>query len=285
MLFSKTVSLLLLPSLLLLLIFSLVCTSCNGVSQQTHQFGFKHEQGFIDGEEYGEVGMRRFLAEGNETTENGSGFNSTLILAAKRTYRRDPLDNFKRYTGGWNISELHYWASVGFTAAPFFVIALAWFAIFGLSLFCICCCYCCCRREPYGYSRTAYALSLIFLILFTIAAIVGCIVLYTGQGKFHGSTGDTLEYIVKQSNVTVDNLRNVSDYLSAAKRVGVVRFFLGPDVQTSIDVIDAKINSSSSKLADKTKENSQNIKDVLNTVRLCLIPIAAVMLLLTFLGF
>ncbi|KAF9625667.1 hypothetical protein IFM89_025228 [Coptis chinensis] len=64
---------------------------------------------------------------------------------------------------------------------------------------------------------------------------VECIVLYTGQGKFHGSTGDTLEYIVKQSNVTVDNLRNVSDYLSAAKSVGVVRFFLGPDVQTSID--------------------------------------------------
>ncbi|KAF9608021.1 hypothetical protein IFM89_004902 [Coptis chinensis] len=47
--------------------------------------------------------------ERNETTENGSGFNSTLILAAKRTYRRDPLDNFKCYTGGWNISELHSW--------------------------------------------------------------------------------------------------------------------------------------------------------------------------------
>ncbi|KAF9590254.1 hypothetical protein IFM89_032032 [Coptis chinensis] len=48
-----------------------------------------------------------------------------------------------------------------------------------------------------------------------------------GGGKFHGSTGDTLEYIVKQSNVTVDNLRNVSDYLSAAKSVLEWFAFLG----------------------------------------------------------
>lgn len=61
--------------------------------------------------------------------------------------------------------------SVGFTAAPFFAIAAVWFLVFGISLFFICCCYCCCPREPYGYSRIAYALSLIFLVLFTVAAM------------------------------------------------------------------------------------------------------------------
>lgn len=48
-------------------------------------------------------GRPRFLAE--ESTGN-----SSLILAEKRTYRRDPLDGLKRYTGGWNISNEHYWA-------------------------------------------------------------------------------------------------------------------------------------------------------------------------------
>lgn len=61
--------------------------------------------------------------------------------------------------------------SVVFTAVPFFVVAAVWFVIFGLSLSFICLCYCCCPREPYGYSRLAYALSLIFLILFTLAAM------------------------------------------------------------------------------------------------------------------
>ncbi|CAI9761115.1 unnamed protein product [Fraxinus pennsylvanica] len=38
--------------------------------------------------------------------------NSTLVLAAKRTYRKDPLNNFEKYRGGWNISERHYWANI-----------------------------------------------------------------------------------------------------------------------------------------------------------------------------
>lgn len=35
---------------------------------------------------------------------------SSVVLAAERTRRKDPLNGFKLYTGGWNISEHHYWA-------------------------------------------------------------------------------------------------------------------------------------------------------------------------------
>lgn len=69
--------------------------------------------GYVESEN-GEVvpwKIRRSLAD--ETTTG----NSTLILAAVRTQRRDPLENFKKYTGGWNISEQHYWAVSFF---PFF---------------------------------------------------------------------------------------------------------------------------------------------------------------------
>lgn len=46
---------------------------------------------------------RRSLAD--ETVQN-----SSLILAKERTRRKDPLDDFHKYTGGWNISNDHYWA-------------------------------------------------------------------------------------------------------------------------------------------------------------------------------
>lgn len=36
--------------------------------------------------------------------------NETLVLAKERTRRKDPLNRFKKYTGGWNIRERHYWA-------------------------------------------------------------------------------------------------------------------------------------------------------------------------------
>ncbi|KAL8171145.1 hypothetical protein V2J09_022949 [Rumex salicifolius] len=192
--------------------------------------------------------------------------NSSLVLAPKRTRRKDPLDDFKFYTGGWNISDRHYWASVIFTAVPFFGIATAWFLLFGFCLVIICCCRLCCSREPYGYSRLAYALSLIFLILFTIASIIGCVILYTGQSRFHNSTTKTLDYAISQADDTVWKLRNVSDYLSAAKQIGIDGISLPSNVQTDIDEIETKINSSASMLSDKAVDNAGNIQDVLDSV-------------------
>jgi len=89
----------------------------------------------------------------------------------------------------------------------------------------------------------------------------GCIVLYTAQGKFHGSTSTTLKYVVSQADFTAENLRNVSDYLDAAKNIGVDAVFLPADVQGNIDTIKTKINSSAVELSTKTHENSEQIKD------------------------
>ncbi|KAH9616764.1 hypothetical protein KSS87_006872, partial [Heliosperma pusillum] len=268
---------------------------------------------------------RRSIAE-----NTGNNNSSSLILAANNTYRKDPLDHFNRYTGGWNISNDHYWGvivvlgpfclakellvpvsqllllllvlvsqlyflsancverqfmSVAFTAAPFFIVAAVWFIIFGLSLICTCLYFCCCRSAPYGYSRVCYALSLILLILFTIAAIIGCIFLYTGQGKFHASTTTTLNYVVNQANFTVENLNNVSEFLSEAKNIGVGQMKLPENLQNQINDVQAKINKASTTLQEKTQDNSRKIRKVLDLVRMALIILAAVMLALTFIGF
>ncbi|KAL5061952.1 hypothetical protein RYX36_023689 [Vicia faba] len=113
--------------------------------------------------------------------------NSPLPLAAERTRRKDPLDGFNVYTNGWNISDHHYWASVAYTAVPVFSIATIWFIGFGFCLLLLIVCYFCRKNEPYGYYPTCYTLSLILLILFTITTMIGCAVLYFGQGSFHHS--------------------------------------------------------------------------------------------------
>ncbi|KAG6599351.1 hypothetical protein SDJN03_09129, partial [Cucurbita argyrosperma subsp. sororia] len=222
---------------------------------------------------------------GRSLAEQNPAGNSSLILAEERTQRKDPLNDFKPYMGGWNISSQHYWASVALTAVPFFLIAIAWFVLFGICLFITCLCRCCCRREPYGYSRTAYALSLGFLIFFTIAAIVGCIVLYVGQGKFHSRSSSTLDYIVDQADGTAKNLKNLSVYLSSAKSIGVDSIFLSTDVKKQIDDIGTEISSVSSNLTDAAADNSGTIQRGLDETRLILVVIAAVMVLLAFIGF
>uniref|UniRef100_A0A6N2K1T1 Uncharacterized protein n=1 Tax=Salix viminalis TaxID=40686 RepID=A0A6N2K1T1_SALVM len=138
-------------------------------------------------------GTRRPVVEApiGEPVDN----SPVLVLAPKRTYRKDPLNDFKRYTGGWNISDRHYWAE-----------------------------------------------------------------------RFHKSTTETLEYVVNQADATVDKLRAVSDFIASAKLVGVDQVFLPSNVQTDIDQIGTRINSSASVLADKTVDNSEDIKDLLDSV-------------------
>ncbi|GAB2300270.1 hypothetical protein Dimus_034305 [Dionaea muscipula] len=273
--FHHRLRLLLLP-LCLFICFTFLFRFSNAHFTQTLQYS-----GIVNGDGYlnnGALtwGLRR------ETAEVVG--NSSLILAENRTFRRDPLDDFKRYAGGWNISNKHYWASVGFTAAPFFAIAAAWFVIFIPTLCIICLCCCCCQRDPYTHSRICYTLTLIFLVLFTVATIFGCIFLYTGQGKFHTSTTSTLDYVVSQANDTVDKLDTVSGYLSAAKNIGVDSITLPQDLQTKISQVQSMINTSSSTLSEKTHDNSRKIQKVLDIVRITLIVVAAVILFLAFVG-
>ncbi|TKY54765.1 hypothetical protein E2542_SST19177 [Spatholobus suberectus] len=210
--------------------------------------------------------------------------NTALVLAKERTHRKDLFNGFELYTGGWNISNVYYLTSVLSTAVPFLAVAVVWFVIFGffLLIFCACCCFC--NGEPSGYSKSIHHLSFIFLILCTIAAIGGCVVLYTGQGRFHGSTSNTLDYVVNQAQFIAENLTNVSSYFDSAKQL-VSGIPLPLDLGTDIDDVKRKIITAADSLSKKTKDNSKMIHRLIDGVRLALIIVAAVMLFVAFLGF
>lgn len=121
-------------------------------------------------------------------------------------------------------------------------------------------------KFPYTLSLPFfYCLLFLDILCFDISS-VGCVFLYTGQEKFHASTTDTLDYVVRQANFTAENLRNVSDYLNAAKKVDVQSIVLPGDVLSSIDNIQGKINSSATTLSVQTMENQDRIQDVLDNM-------------------
>lgn len=53
----------------------------------------------------------------------------------------------------------------------------------------------------------------------------------------------------------------MSDYLDAAKKIGVDAVFLPSDVQKNIDDVQTKIRSAATTLSNKTQENSRKIQD------------------------
>ncbi|CAN6243325.1 unnamed protein product [Urochloa humidicola] len=216
-----------------------------------------------------------------------AGANSSFVLAAEKTHRKDPLDGLRYYTGGWNISDEHYWASVGFTAAPVFAAAAAWFALFGIALFLACCCFCCCpttASSSSSYSRACLAVSLVLLLAATAAAAAGCAVLYDGQGRFHGGTAATVDYVARQSGETVANLRGFTGFLQTARAAGVGPFTLPDGVKGRIDDVVGKVGAAADVLAARTSSNAGKIRAALETVRKVLIVVAAAMLILAFLG-
>lgn len=97
-----------------------------------------------------------------------------------------------------------------------------------------------------------------------VGSSVGCIVLYTGQDKFHSSTYSMLSYVVDQADTTAENLRNVSDYLSAAKKIGLDAIVLPADIQKSMDDIMGTIKNVANTLSDTTEKNSKRIQDGLD---------------------
>ncbi|CAL5327606.1 unnamed protein product [Camellia sinensis] len=178
------------PSFLLLPVFvifssTLFYSFSDGASQNLHLQTI-HISGIANESEYGVVswGSRWSVLEG-----------PSLFLAAERTHRKDPFDNFKYYTGGWNISDHHYFYSIG------------------------------------------------------------CVVLYTGQGKFHTSTSNTLDYVVWQANTTVESLGSVLDYLEAAKHIRADQLFLPPDVQNNINKVETDINTATTALEHEARRN------------------------------
>ncbi|XP_047965987.1 uncharacterized protein LOC125210479 [Salvia hispanica] len=208
---------------------------------------------------------------------------STLVLAANRTKRPDILARFHRYRGGWDIANKHYWTSVGFTGAAAFSLAILWFFSFGVALLVH---YSCGWKIKITGNEASWSLRicLLLLILFTSAAAIGCILLSVGQVDFHGEAMDTLNYVVNQSEFTVDTLRNVTEYLSLAKTVNVAQIFLPSDIGNDIDQLNVQLNSAADTLELKTNENSSKIRIVFSKVKSALITIAAVMLVVSLLG-
>ncbi|XP_057425241.1 uncharacterized protein LOC130718640 [Lotus japonicus] len=262
------------------LLFLPVLLSLSSVSALPATGSIEHPVKFIIGEE--NLGPWR-----NQLTQvapaPGPNAEDTLVLAANRTKRPDILQGFRHYRGGWDITNQHYWASVGFTGGAGFILAVLWFVSFGLALAIHLCC-------GWGInikdkeSSHSQRICLMLLIVFTFAATTGCILLFVGQDKFHGEALDTLHYFVNQSDYSVQILRNVTQYLSLAKTIHVTQILLPSDVMDDIDKLTVDLNSAADTLSEKTNENAVKFRRVFKDVRLALFIVAAVMLLLALTG-
>ena len=71
---------------------------------------------------------------------------------------------------------------------------------------------------------------------------------------------------MSQADSTISQLRAISDYLASAKQAAVLQVLLPANVQTEIDQIGAKLDSSVATITEKSTSNSNHIRHFLDSV-------------------
>uniref|UniRef100_A0A0E0JDF9 Uncharacterized protein n=1 Tax=Oryza punctata TaxID=4537 RepID=A0A0E0JDF9_ORYPU len=205
-----------------------------------------------------------------------------LVLAEERTRRPDVLDHLRMYGGGWNITNKHYWASVSFTGIAGFVLAAGWFISFGIAVAARCF-----WKSRIDKEKDFHAdiLRLVLLVVFILTLTAGSVILFCGQSKFGQEATSTVDFVVNQSDFTIQTLRNVTDYLSLAKTISVAALYLPSDVQGQIDNLKVDLNKAADTISQKTSENYRRIRKVLHNLSVALICIAVLMPVLALLGY
>ncbi|GER44100.1 hyaluronan synthase [Striga asiatica] len=117
----------------------------------------------------------------------------------------------------------------------------------------------------------------------SIMAIAYCIV-RDGQKMFYENTNSTLDFVLQQVDSTVENLQNVSGYLTTAKNVGVNYVFLPRQLLTNIDNVNGMIKTAANTLESATKNNTDDIFHYLDVVLRVVYVVALVIYVLVYLG-
>ncbi|WOL12762.1 hypothetical protein Cni_G21530 [Canna indica] len=168
--------------------------------------------------EVSHIGTERILVE--------QGSNSDFVSAfSARTERADPLDSFKKYKGGYNITDKHYWTSVIYTGRYGYIIGTIWL-VSGVFYACILLI----RRSGLVKKQRKqkkdhpcskrYCMWLMLLgIILTCFAIVASGIMLRGSSKFHSSVQSIKNIIVDTSEEASHTIYNVTQAVAAMGNV------------------------------------------------------------------
>lgn len=240
---------------------------------------------------FGEVGAQykaisqtradRILVE----RDNTSGSSLTL-----RTERIDPLDDLKKYKGGYNITNKHYWSSAVFTGKFGYIVAALWIVsglIYGMIVLVSNLCFNK-RRALYrkNKSRVTNKHSLWPIVLgltFTVLAIVASGVALGGSSRFHSEAKAIKNTIVGAANEASSTIRNVTTAVQSIQRNTEVYVNLAGS--SSLNTKTQKLSDDADNIRRKAEKNMHRLNKGLRimnvstiiTVSLNLIAILALL--------
>ncbi|KAL8479491.1 hypothetical protein ACS0TY_026403 [Phlomoides rotata] len=208
------------------------------------------------------------------------------VISEDETVRVDPLNNLKKYRGGYDIRNKHYWSSTAFTGIYGYAIAVLWLLFgFGFGLFLLITTRCCKRsrklRKRSFFHNHCYLQPLLLAIFFTLLAVTACGLVFGGNSKFHSRAKTVIDVIIDaadEASSTIYNItgamKNMSNSLREVEGNSQATDFLNSTSQ-SLDNQATNIERTASNNRDLIYKD-MNIAYVITTVAIALTLLIAV---------
>ncbi|KAF9621844.1 hypothetical protein IFM89_028432 [Coptis chinensis] len=178
-------------------------------------------------------GEGRILLESNNASNPGKDLADTI--------RIDPLNKFKKYRGGFDITNKHYWSSTAFTGIYGYVIGVFWillgilFGGYALGRTTLCCTKKKNKKlkKRVPCSRQCYLWPIIVAVSITFLAIIVSGIVIGGTTRFHSRAKTVMNIIIDtadEASNTIYNvtgaMRDIRDSIATSKRGNKTANFL-----------------------------------------------------------
>ncbi|OWM67907.1 uncharacterized protein LOC116194384 [Punica granatum] len=168
----------------------------------------------------GDVPRRHLLQTSNASDQ---------ISYSDDTVRVDPLDSFKKYRGGYNLTNKHYWSSTIFTGVYGYAIGVSWL-LFGILFGGFIALTSLCGhssnkksssklqdRKSYCHQRHCHLWLVLVACIFTVLAIVAVGLVLGGNAKFHSRANTVVDIIMDTANEATETIHNTTGAMRQIK--------------------------------------------------------------------
>lgn len=170
------------------------------------------------------------------------------------TVRPDPLEKLRKYKGGYDITNIHYWSSTAYTGIAGYVLGALWLlcgVIFGIFLVATTCCKTNRRlkkhKRPISHKQY-YLWHILLAAFFTLLAIVGTGLVIGGNTKFHSRADKIIDIIIDTADEASATIYNTT---------GAMKMTQTKLEGTNVDASTTRFLASTSRQLDSTADNIQ----------------------------
>ncbi|KAD6453015.1 hypothetical protein E3N88_07720 [Mikania micrantha] len=190
--------------------------------------------------------------QGQPATTSSQPAESGQIL--DDTVRPDPLENLRKYRGGYDITNVHYWSSTAYTGIAGYVLGALWLlcgVVFGIYLVATICCKT--NRNLKKHKKPTsqkqhYLWHIILAAFFTLLAIVGTGLVLGGNAKFHSRADKIIDIIIDTADDASKTIYNTTGAMKVTRT----------NLQgTNVDASTTRFLESTSRQLDSTADDIQ----------------------------